>query len=197
MNKVDFFEIIISLLLGIIMVFLLYNIKRNHNDIFYIKLSCLNLIISIVLFFIISIIESKEIHPAFFIFPLLFFIIVIGILTEYNKIDKETLYTKNGIFCKEKTIKINEIEKITLRNSMRMEIFVYSIVLKDKTNIEIRAEIENERYFFDRLLEINNNIELNLENRFEFIDFLGNLLGIIISLVFYTMTFYKIFERLI
>jgi hypothetical protein len=124
-------------------------------------------------------------------------VIAIGILMEYNRIDGETLYIKNKIFSKEKTIKINEIEKIMLKNSLKKEMFVYNIALRDNTNIEIRAEIENEKYFFDKLLKINNNIELNIENSFEFMDFLGDLLGIIISLSVYTITFYKTIKMLI
>jgi hypothetical protein len=123
--------------------------------------------------------------------------IAIGILMEYNRIDGEILYIKNKFFSKEKIVKISEIQKIIRTNSLKIGTFVYNIVLRENINIEIRAEIENGKYFFDKLLETNNNIELKNESPFELFDFFGDLFEIVFSLLFYTITFYKIFKMII
>jgi magnesium-transporting ATPase (P-type) len=106
--------IIISIALGTFLVFIFMKIKRNKNNIVFSKMNVLYIFLAATIWMTLILIRSKPFYPATLLIPLVFLLLIIQGITEYYKINNETLYVKKGIMNKTEVINIKEIALIGL-----------------------------------------------------------------------------------
>jgi hypothetical protein len=193
-NKIINDKIFISsFIISLIQLILLFFIKRNRKDVFYIKLEELNpifainyLLLSILL---ISLLEGlyKNILGCI-IFVSIFLLFYIKELTENIKIDNDILYIK-CISWKQRQVKINNINKIyyTFNDMGENALSVFQIITNDFDIYNIRTTFENINNLFLRIKNINNKIDVNLENYNKFEVKTGKIINFIIIKMLFSL----------
>jgi hypothetical protein len=184
-----------SFLASIIIFLVLALLKKNSNDIYWVKFWFTSMLIPMFLFFLFSTVLGKNTNGEkiiAFCFALFFLMCIIISLSEHNKIQENKIINV-ALFRKEKIININEIEKITFTFSTEPG----GPILEIKTSFNtysINSQIENIDNFLLKIKVCNNDITI-VGNKYD------GIIGLIaLNLVTFIMTvysFYLFFERII
>jgi hypothetical protein len=203
----NIFPIIFSFIIGVIIVIIINTIIKNKKDTYYNRLKLfligLPLIILINIFILDAIIKLYQNADLtwwsllfMIIFPIGFFIIFLGITTEYYKFCNETLIIKKGIFNKLEKINVKDIISINFRTDFNGEgvTYYYLLGMSDNRIFELNQTIDDIYGLIQRILSINNNIYITIKTELEKPKqtLFSKIIGMTMVLLFYTIDVYLI-----